>query len=168
MNTKELSSDLSCFMSGEPQPMFASLESMASKAAKKSGKQSAQTEYQAYLKGLIDKSGLSFADIERESRKANWPLPVSTVRSAIYETTNHQIKTIEGLALVLGKDPLHVISHALDNPPATKEELADSLVGTVWNLYRRLESEDDKRVADSLLENLISYLRASINRQGRG
>jgi|GEM_PF-6566190 len=159
---KKLSTTFSRFIDeGSPNE---SATVLAMPRRKGSGKKKPVTDFQKYLAKIIDESGLSRADIERLSTADGWRIPASTVTSLMVDVTNHQIKTIECLARVLGKDPLEVISMALDEPPSADRSFAESRISTAWNLYRRLENNEDRRVADRILDALIAHLRESPHR----
>lgn len=120
----------------------------------------AQTPLQKRVLELYEKSGLSKAEIERRSAARGWRVDTSTLNSVIKGTANPGIKTIEGIALAFDEDPLALMRYALDEPPAADDDgFAESIVGVVWNLYRRLKKPDDTDYIDGYLSNAIEQMR---------
>jgi hypothetical protein len=72
---------------------------------------------------------------------------------------NPGVKTIEGIALALDKEPIAMLARALDTPPkGLDEEFLNSPIALLWNLFRKLSPADQEQFARYAIKPAIDYM----------
>lgn len=86
-------------------------------------------------------------------------LGATTVRDTENSVSaNPGIKTIEGIALALGEDPLSVIAMALDEPLENSPGFKRSQFASLYMKYSKIEDPHRKRLIDDFLSMLIQKI----------
>jgi len=167
MSEEYLSSGFPRKSHGVPFGKFGMLPAMPRKKSpakrKAKAKRKPTTDFQKFLAGLIDETGLTPLQFEALSAEMGRRVPASTLSTTLNISDNPGIKTIEGIALALGKPPLAIMAKSLDAPPEEQMEGFElSLVATVWNYYKVLTDQDrayfDLYVLKPMIENMVERI----------
>lgn len=132
------------------------------KPAKKS-KENEPSDYQKWLKELVESTGLKQEEFADLSEALGRRIPPSSLRSTLGETSTLSFKVIEYIALTCGREPLDVMARGLDTPPEKRREgFEGSLVEVVWNLYRELDEDERSHIDRLHLRSVIADMRERI------
>lgn len=176
MNTEHIANGFSQNSDGIPFDDFDMLADMprtAAAKAKNKGNRKPKpgrkptTDFQKFLVALVRETGMSATEFQEFSDARGWRVPASTLTTTLFESTNPGIKTVEAIAITLGKDPLAVMAKALDTPPEDQMEgFGTSLLATAWNFYKALDEQGRQYFEHYVILPMIADMRKRLDQQG--